>query len=209
MTITIFGKKLLLIATITVLVTGLTLAATFDDAEAHDEEDTELNISDFECDESFGSFYDPTGTGVVNTGSLADCTLIGEAGLASNLQVTAGADDGCVGLASIDDSFLVNEDGFITFSTSGTQCFFDETGTALTADPTGFCGPGGEGKAFTSILTGTYTMTGGLVDGERVIGGSGTVDSTADHCAGTSAPFGNSGTTTIEGTIETVDEEDD
>ena len=34
MTKTIFGKKLLLIATITVLVTGLTLAATFNDAEA-------------------------------------------------------------------------------------------------------------------------------------------------------------------------------
>ena len=34
MTKTIFGKKLLMLATITVLVTGLTLAATFNDAEA-------------------------------------------------------------------------------------------------------------------------------------------------------------------------------
>lgn len=34
MTKTIFGKKLLMLATITVLVTGLTLATTFDDAEA-------------------------------------------------------------------------------------------------------------------------------------------------------------------------------
>jgi len=36
MTRTIYGKKLLMIATITVLVTGLTLVATLDDAEAKD-----------------------------------------------------------------------------------------------------------------------------------------------------------------------------
>ena len=186
-------KKILTITSIAVLATFMMTMAMTNVAQAGND----VDVDDFECD-SFGFFFTPTALGEVSTGSWADCTLIGSSGLTSFLQVTdADPMDVCVELASIEDSFLVNEDGFITFSTSGSQCFLDENGAAPTA--AGFCGPGGEGKAFTSTLTGTYTMTGGLVDDERVTGGSGTVDSTADHCT-------NSGTTTIKGTIETVDE---
>ena len=43
---TIFGKKLLMLATITVLVTGLTLATTFDDAEAKKAKNTDVSVWD-------------------------------------------------------------------------------------------------------------------------------------------------------------------
>jgi len=191
-------KKLLTTTSIAVLATFIMTISMTNVAQANDPD-----TADFKCDKSYGSFYNPTVLGVVNTGSWADCSVIGQAGLASNLQVAPGDDDGCVSLASIDDSFLVNEKGFITFETSGTQCFFDSEGDALSSDPTSFCG--GAGSAYTSELEGTYTMTGGLVDGKRVIGGSGDTASWADHCAGDSAPFGNSGTSTLEGDIITED----
>jgi len=46
MTKTIFGKKLLMLATITVLVCGLTLATTFDNAEAKKAKDTDVSVWD-------------------------------------------------------------------------------------------------------------------------------------------------------------------
>jgi len=191
------NKKILTITTIAVLVSSIMTIAMINDAQA----DSEVDVADFKCDKSFGSFYTPTALGQVNTGSWADCSVIGQAGLASHLQIVPGADDGCVGIVSATDSFLVNEKGFITFSTTGTQCFFDDSGDALTADPVGFCGVG---EASTSTLTGTYTMTDGLVDGKRVVGGTGTIASSADHCAGNSAPLGNSGVTSLQGDIHTV-----
>ena len=173
-------------------------------------DDSDVDVADFKCDKSFGSFYTPTALGQVNTGSWADCSVIGQAGLASHLQIVPGDDDGCVGIVSASDNFLVNEKGFITFSSTGTQCFFGSDGEALTSDPGDgdFCESGL--GATTSELTGTYEMTGGLVDGKRVVGGSGSISSSANHCAGDTAPFGNSGTTTIfDGDIETVVEDDD
>ena len=194
-----------IVAISAVLITGSLavspIAIADDDDDDDDDDDGDATMK-FNCN-GVGFFFTPNALGQVSTGSWADCSLIGEAALTSFLQVSdADPLDGCTDLASIEDSFLVNEDGFITFSTSGTQCFFDGSGTALAADPVGFCGVGPT-QAHTSILTGTYTITDGLVDDELVTGGSGTVDSTADHCGG--APFGNSGTTKIKGTIETVE----
>jgi len=85
----------------------------------------------------------------------------------------------------------------------GTQCFFDGSGTPMPADPLGFCGAGPT-EAHTSTLTGTFTITGGLVDGEAVTGGSGTTSATAIHCGGPGV--GNSGTTSLTGTIDTVED---
>jgi len=194
------NMKIMTITTIAVLATFMTISMT-NDALANG-----TDIADFKCDKSFGSFYTPTATGLVVTGSWADCTLIGQAGLASIVQVGAiDPEDPCVGLTSTDDAFVTNEKGFITFSTAGTQCFHDSEGDLLEDFPTGFCG--GEGTAYTSELNGTYEMTDGLVDGKRVVGGSGFTSSSANHCAGDTAPFGNSGSTSIHGDIHTEVEE--
>jgi len=155
-------KKILTITTIAVLVSSIMTIAMINDAQA-DNPDT----ADFKCDKSFGSFFNPDLTGDnIYTGSWADCSVIGQAGLASAVEVT-GFVDGCLILKSPDglDSFLVNEKGFISFTTTATQCFFDENGDTPTV--AGFCLTG---AAHTSTLEGTYKMTGGIVDGKRVMG---------------------------------------
>jgi len=226
--------KILTITSIAVLATFIMTMAMVNDAQAHnpvlDPEEFDEDIADFKCDENFGSFYDPfivttnpndvtAAFGVVVAGSWADCSVIGQAGLTSFLLVTDDdPDDGCVQLASPpeSDSFLVNEKGFISFSTAGEQCFFDSEGDPLDEDPgeDDFCG--GAGTAHTSELVGEYTMTDGLVDGKRVVGGSGATHSTANHCDKTDTdptrdlnPFANSGTSSFHGDIHTIDEDDD
>jgi len=224
-------KKILTITSIAVLTTFIMTMAMVNDAQAGDDgNDVDIDVADFKCDENFGSFYDPflvttdptdedAAFVVVVAGSWVDCTAIGQAGLTSFLLVTPGDDDdGCVDLASPEgsDSFMVNEKGFIQFSTSGEQCFFDSEGDDLDFDPgpNDFCG--GAGTAHTSELVGKYTMTGGLVDGKRVVGGSGATHSMANHCDKTDTdptrdlnPFANSGTSSFLGDIETTEEDDD
>jgi len=60
MTNTTFGKKLLLIATITVLVSGLTIATSMNDAEAKKNPPT--GTHDLKCKKSIGSFFNPDDT---------------------------------------------------------------------------------------------------------------------------------------------------
>jgi len=197
-------KKILTITTITVLATFIMTIAMVDNVQA-----LVIDESKFKC-KSFGSFFDPTLTGDnIYTGSWADCSLIGEAGMASAVEV--GGTIAVLGCAGVElaspvglDSFIINKKGFISFSVSADQCFFDEAGDPVTA--AGFCGPGGEGKAFTSVIMGEYLITDGLVDGKRVVGGEGSLISYVDHCAGDTAPYGNSGFSKLKGTIEIEDD---
>jgi len=196
MTTTIFGKKLLLIATITVLVTGLTLAATLDDAEAKKAKTGEHKLK---C-KSIGSFFPPSPAGVFSS-SEGKCSA-GLSKVSSAAVSLAGPPvDGCVTLTSAGDDFSVGKKGFIMFTTTSEQCFNDVDGIPLGAtwDFT-FCGPT-PGSAYTSEVIGTYAISGGLVKDTPVIGGSGDFVSMADHCASGTAPYGNSFTTKLEGTI--------
>ncbi len=206
MTKTIFGKKLLMLATITVLVTGLTLAATFDDAEAKKAKTGEHK---FKC-KSIGSWFNPGLTdGLVFSSSEGKCS----AGLSkvTSASVTSVGDpvDGCVILTSalVDPpgkgDFSVGKKGFIMYTTTGEQCFNNVDGDPLGAtwDFT-FCGASGSPltSAYTSEVIGTYTILSGLVKDTPVIGGSGDFVSEANHCDD-DAPYRNSFTTKLEGTI--------
>ena len=168
----------------------------------------ETKTDEFKCDKGFGSFFDPDLTDDnIYSGAWVDCSMIGSAGMASALEVTGAIGTAeCVGvtLASPDglDSFISNEKGFISFSASVDQCFFDDDGDVL-ASVAGFCEDEGPN---TSTLTGTYTLTGGIVDDKRVTGGTGSFTSFVDHCAGASANAGNFGTFSFLGTVESFDD---
>ena len=197
MTKTIFGKKLLMLATITVLVTGLTLAATFDDAEAKKAKTGEHKLK---C-KSIGSFFPPSVD--VFSSSNGKCSAgLGKVTSAGITNISFFAAPGCVTLATVagTPSFAMGKNGFIMFTTLAEQCFNDSAGVPLGNAWDGtFCG--GTTSAYTSDVTGTYAITTGLVKGTSVIGGSGTLVSSADHCASGTAPYGNSFTTELEGTI--------
>ena len=200
MTKTIFGKKLLILSTIAIVVTGLTLVATLDDAEAKGKTGT----FQFKCTESEGSFFDPTVTTplLISTGGHSNCTGLGPTNAASITTVTGlGPVPNCITLATLPtaDAYGISKKGFITFSMALTQCFFDSTGAATPTPGPLFCAVATD--AFTSTVTGTYTMTGGVISGRPVMAGIGTVSSTVDHCTAGVAPFANSVKTTLTGTI--------
>jgi len=157
MTKTIFRKKLLLIATITVLVTGLTLAATLNDAEARN---PKTGTFDIKC-KLAGSFMTPSedftlGTGV--TSATGVCSKMGGVSTLGTLVPTglpfesvplSGVFD-CIGLVSspggtasgIAPSMIFNKNGdsILYEVTSGKTCFLDGTGAAApVANPKGFC----------------------------------------------------------------------
>jgi len=200
MTKTIFGKKLLLIATITVLVTGLTLAATLDDAEAKKAKTGEHKLK---C-KSIGSWFNPDITGDVISSSEGKCSAgLGKVTSAAITAVTGPPTLGCVPLATASSAlpdFSMGKKGFIEYTTTAVQCFNDSAGVPLGAawDFT-FCG--GSASAYTSEVIGTYAISSGLVKDTLVVGGSGDFVSLADHCASGTAPYGNSFTTKLEGTI--------
>ena len=200
MTKTIFGKKLLILSTIAVAVTGLALVATLDDAEAKGKTGTFT----FTCTESEGAFFDPVVTSpfLISTAGHSNCTGLGPTNAASVAVVTGlGPAPNCITLATAAgaDAYGISKKGFITFSMALTQCFFDSTG-AVGSIAASFCGAPAT-NTFTSTVTGTYTMTGGVISGNPITGGSGTVSSAVDHCTVGSAPFANSVKTTLTGTI--------
>ncbi len=200
MTKTIFGKKLLLIATITVLVTGLTLAATFNDAEA---ENAITGTHYLKCKSSIGSWFNQAPTDPVFSSSLGICNVgLGTVTSAAITTSKTGVNDaGCITLESADGlpSFSMGKYGFIEYTTESVQCLFDENDMFidLNAAAPNWCQAGG---AHTSTVTGTYAILGGLVKDTPVDGGSGTFVSMANHCDD-KAPYGNSFTTKLEGTI--------
>jgi hypothetical protein len=206
MTKTIFGKKLLMIATITVMLSGLMLVTTLDDAEAKKAKTGEHKLK---CT-SIGSWFNPGLTfDLVFSSSEGKCS----AGLSkvtsasiSVPSVTAENTPGCITLTSafVDPpgkgDFSVGKKGFIMYATTGEQCFNDVDGVSLGATWDGsFCGPS-PGSAYTSDVIGTYAISAGLVKDTPVIGGSGDFVSEANHCDD-EAPYGNSFTTKLEGTI--------
>jgi len=150
--------KLLLIATITVLVTGLTLAATFDDAEAKQPKKPKTGTFDIKC-KLAGSFMtveeDATlGTGVIS--QTGKCSKMGGVSTLGTLVPTGAPFESvvesgvfnCIGLVSSAGgaasgkapSMIFNKKGdSILFEvTSGKTCFFDGTGAAA-ALGTPFC----------------------------------------------------------------------
>jgi len=199
MTKTINGKKLLMIATMTVLVSGLTIAASLDDAEAKKAKTGEHKLK---C-KSIGSWYNPDLLDdLVYSSSEGKCSAglskVTSASISMILDVT---DDGCLDLVSVFDDFSIGKKGYIMFKTTGSQCLYDVDGLSLVVGDTwdgSFCG--GASSAYTSEVIGTYVISKGLVKDALVIGGSGDFVSEANHCDD-DAPYRNSFTTKLEGTI--------
>jgi len=195
-----FKNKLLIIATITVLATGLMLAVTHNDAEAITPKTGTFALK---CTDQVGSFFDPSLTGGTNFASgQTNCNALGLATVSSITTITGGPVYSCITLTTPVglDSYAISSSGFFTYkSTDLIQCFFDELG-GLADLSKEFCA-NGQSAAHTSKVIGHYTITGGLVNGQKVSGGTGTVNSSVNHCAIGTAPYGNSVKTTIVGTI--------
>ena len=199
MTKTIHGKKLLMIATMTVLVSGLTIAASLDDAEAKKAKTGEHKLK---C-KSIGSWFNPELTGdLVFSSSEGKCSAgLGKVASASITEVGGVTPEGCITLSTAPGitDWSMGKKGFIEYTTTGTQCLFDETGLQidLTAAAPNWCQVGG---AHTSIVDGEYIISDGVVKDTTVSGGTGTFVSMANHCDD-DAPYGNSFTTKLKGKI--------
>ncbi len=194
---TIFGKKLLMLATITVLVTGLMMSASFDDAEAKKAKTGEHKLK---C-KSIGSWYNPELTGeLVFSSSEGKCSAgLSKITSASITEISGSGTPGCITLTSVNDDFSIGKKGFIMYTTTGEQCFNDVDGIPLGGSWDGsFCG--GATSAYTSEVIGTYVISDGLVKDTPVVGGSGGFVSEANHCDD-DAPYRNSFTTKLDGTI--------
>jgi len=196
MTKTLFGKKLLVLVTITVLVTGLTLAATFDDAEAK-----KPNPKTKPFEGTFSGSFTATVVGLVitsdatssgNYSHLGSSTSVGT--FVVDLATFGVPGPGCVDvLPSASTTTAANGDD-VTFDLgSGIQCFFDSTGAVATG--LAFCGAATD--IHTSTVVTDYDITGGdgRFDGAS---GSGTVSSAINHCG----PNGNTFTGTLSGDIK-------
>jgi len=201
MTKTIFGKKLLMLATIVVLVSGLMMSASFDDAEAKKAKTGEHKLK---C-KSIGSWFNQGFTLFVISSTEGKCSAgLSKVTSAAITEIT-GSIAGCLTLSTAPgiSDFSMGKKGFIEYTTTGTQCFFDETG--LPTAPAAWCTPGG---AHTSTVTGTISIHNGLVKNTPVVsgplgsdvGGSADFVSEANHCDD-EAPYGNSFTTKLKGTI--------
>ena len=199
MTKTIFGKRLLILATIVVLVSGLMMSASFDDAEAKKAKTGEHKLK---C-KSIGSWFNPELTGNVISSSEGKCSAgLGKVTSAAITTVDpTPTSEGCLTLSSATGlpAFSMGKKSFIEYTTTGEQCFNDVDGVPLGASWDGnFCK--GANSAYTSEVIGTYAISEGLVKNTLVIGGSGTFVSMANHCDD-EAPYGNSFTTKLEGKI--------
>jgi len=210
MTKTIFGKKLLLIATITVLVTGLTLAATFNDVEA--KKGPPSGTQTLKCKDNVGSFMVMSATGpFISTGS-SKCSFIGNAAFTTVTATTfaVGPSDtvgDCILLTGAGpggfDGYGISKKGFFTFVTPVLeQCFLAIDGVTPVPVGTAFCGAGMPFNIWFSTVTGPFGITGGLIKGGTVVGGGGMLTSAVNHCAMGAAPGGDSAVTTMTGTID-------
>ena len=151
-----------MLATMTVLVTGLTLAATFDDAEAKKAKTGEHKLK---CKSKIGSWFNQDPADPVFSSSEGKCSAgLGKVTSAAITDVTGVTTEGCLALSSAVGlpSFSMGKKGFIEYTTTATQCLFDETGLAidLTTTPPNWCQVG---VAHTSTVTGTYEINDGLV----------------------------------------------
>ena len=198
MTKTLFGKKLLLIATITVLITGLTLAATLDDAEAK-----KPNPKTKPFKGTFSGSFTTIQVGTIVTSTATSSGIYSHLGSSTSAGTFvvdfATFDDpapGCVDVSPSTSTTTAANGDDVTFDLgkeSGIQCFFDSTGAVATVPA--FCGTEATNIHTSTVVT-DYDITGG--DG-RFIGadGSGTVSSAINHCG----PNGDTFTGTISGDI--------
>jgi len=189
----IFGKKLLMIATISVIATSLMMIGTLNDAQA--------KTNNLKCNNVVSSFTPPPATTpFLFTSGVGTCTSFGLVTTAGVLTVTAvGVPTmDCVTLTSHVDSYILAKSGdFITFSSVLTQCFTDSFGAPVSwAAP--FCATPTD--IASSTVIGTIVVTGGIDNGLTITGGAGTITSTVNHCDPT-APFGNSSVGSISGTF--------
>ena len=189
-----------------VVTTSIMTTVMIVDAQAGHTETKELK-----CEEMVGSFYNPlAGSGHVYTSSHGKCNNLGETTLTSVVGPTGIAADLCEddtdGLYLASPAGLpgwaLSEKGFIVSTTSGLQCFYNGDGDPIDAPPVGFCGDAGT-NAYTSSFVGEIVIIGGIVDKHVVVGGDAEFESWNEHCAGIAAPYGNFGTSSIEGEIET------
>jgi hypothetical protein len=145
---------------------------------------------------SIGSFFTPSPD--VFSSSEGKCSAgLSHVSTASVSSAAPYTGTGCLTLTSVGDDFAIGKKGFVMLTSTGEQCFFDETGASTLPLPGTFCTVGGP---HTSTVTGTYTITGGLVKDTTVDSGSGTFVSEANHCD-SKAPYGNSFTTKLTGSI--------
>lgn len=169
------------------------------DKKPHDDKKAKTGEHDLKC-KLIGSWFDPELTDdLVFSSSEGKCsTGLGHVTSASITAITGVTAEGCLMLSSATDlpAFSMGKKGFIEYTTTATQCFWDENGDATL--PGAWCTEGG---AHTSTVTGINLITGGLVKDTPVVGGSVDFVSQANHCAGDTAPYGNSFTTELEGTI--------
>ena len=210
MTKTIFGKKLLLIATITVLVTGLTLAATFNDAEAKKGPPSGAG-HDLKCKDNVGSFMVMGATGPFISTGESKCKFLGHAAF-TTITDTIGTPGpsatvgDCILLNGAGpgwfDGYGISKKGFFTFVTPVLeQCFLAKDGITPVPAGTAFCA-GIASNIWISTVTGPFDITGGLIKVGTVVGGSGMLTSAVNHCAMFAAPGGYSTLTTMTGTID-------
>ena len=181
-------------------------SAFADPKDKHGDKKAKTGEHKLKC-KSIGSWFDPELTGdLVFSSSEGKCS----AGLGKVTSAAITAVDpiptlgGCLTLSSATGlpAFSMGKKGFIEYTTTGTQCLFDETGLAidLNTTPVNWCQGGG---AHTSTVHGEYTILtvdGGVVKDTPVVSGSGTFVSEANHCDD-KASYGNSFTTKLEGTI--------
>jgi hypothetical protein len=204
MTKTINGKKLLMIATITVMLSGVMLVTTLDNAVAdpgHGNKKAKTGEHKLKC-KSIGSWYNPELLDdMVFSSSDGKCSAgLGKVTSASISTVLDVTDEGCLVIKSVFDDFSMGKKGHIMFKTTGSQCFNDVDGVPLGATWDGtFCGSSAE-SAHTSKVIGTYAISKGIIKDVPVIGGLGDFVSEANHCDN-DAPYRNSFTTKLEGTI--------
>jgi len=181
---------------------GTIAFADDDDDDDDDKKKFKTSERKLKCS-SIGSWFNPDLTGDVISSSDGKCNAgLGSVTSAAITRVTGVNSDGCLELSTTPGitDFSMGKKGFIEYTTTGTQCLFDETGTAidLNAVLPNWCQTGG---AHTStILDGEYTISNGLVKNKSVSGGTGTFVSMANHCDD-KAPYGNSFTTKLKGTI--------
>lgn len=170
------------------------------DKKPHNDKKAKTGEHKLKC-KSIGSFFPPSGAGVFSSSEGKCSAGLGHVSSASvSSAVQSAINPICVTLTTIAPlgDFMVGKKSFIMFTSTGEQCFFDENGAPALPIEGNFCKAGGP---HTSTVTGTFTITSGLVKDTPVDSGSGTFVSEANHCAQGTAPYGNSFTTDLKGTI--------
>lgn len=126
-------------------------------------------VKPFKCSSS-GTFDGIAGT----TQGIGNCSHMGKT-TSDGTFVPIGVDGICVILESTDVLTAANGDT-VNLSITATQCFSDEEGNPVS--PVNWCQTGG---AHTSVVDGTYDVTGG--DGKFTDAqGSGDIHTDANHC---------------------------